>query len=287
MAKNTPSGDSVLGIALSTMDGRLAQNGALVQQLAALAAPVVVVNQLRDGNTGALSLAQLGWSKDVAYIVNTNTLGLSRSRNEALKTIPARWVVLADDDIGIIPEEFDALALRLKTDPSLGADSSVGALATRLMKDAETPWRQYPQDSPPLQGQNLSNLRKIQRINSMELVLNKHWLQHANISFDERLGLGAPPTNGGEEVVLLNELLQRGGQILFIDRPLRLHPDDSSGQTVNAKTSFTQGAVHWMVFGATRWWLLLIVFAAKRLRNGDGSAILHYVKGGVWASRQA
>ena len=143
-----------------------------MQQLAALAAPVVVVNQLRDGNTGALSY-QLGLVKDVAYIVNTNTLGLSRSRNEALKTIPARWVVLADDDIGIIPEEFDALALRLKTDSSLGVDSSVG-----VGDEVDERRRNAVASIPPssrLSVQNLSNLRKIQRINSMELVLNKHW----------------------------------------------------------------------------------------------------------------
>ena len=269
------------------MDGRLAQNAELVRQLAKLEAPVVVVNQLRHDNTGRLSLPQLGWTESFAQIHNVETLGLSKSRNAAIEALPTAWAVLADDDVTLDLDGFKALAHQIASDNALGNSSRVGALSTRLMKDPQTPWRAYSSKTPALEGRSLAVLRKIQRINSMELVLNTKWLRQQSISFDERFGLGAPPTNGGEEVMLLHAVLQHGGQILPIDIPVRLHPEESSGQAVNASTAFTQGAVHWKVFGSLRWFALFAAYVGKRLRNGELSAARHYARGGAWASRQA
>lgn len=287
MQHNPNSNPPVLGIALSTMDGRLAQNTTLVSQIAELKAPVVVVNQLRNGDKGRLTVDQLEWSESFAQILNLATLGLSKSRNVAIQTLSTPWAVLADDDVTLDLDGFQALATRIATDNALGAASHVGALSTRLMKDPQTPWRAYSSKAPVLEGRSFAALRKIQRINSMELVLNKAWLEHHGISFDERFGLGAPPTTGGEEVMLLNAVLQHGGQILPLDIPVRTHPEESSGQAINASTAFTQGAVHWMVFGGLWWWALFAAYMGKRLRKGGLSAAGHYARGGVWASRQA
>ena len=242
-----PTSDApVLGIALSTMDGRLAQNQGLVAQIAKLKAHVVVVNQLRT-DEGRLSLDSLGWSKTMPRSSHgMDTLGLSLSRNAAIDALRSQWALLADDDITLDIEAFSSLSQRLSD-----ADDwdRVGALSTRLMKDPDTPWRNDVQDLSVLEGRRLPNLRRIQRINSMELVLNVAALRRWDIRFDTRFGLGAPPTNGGEEAMLMDSILRRGGRIVPVELAPRLHPEESSGQAINPATAFTQGAVHRLVFG--------------------------------------
>ena len=134
---------------------------------------------------------------------------------------------------------------------SSGRMQNVGALATLLMKDVDTPYAKVK--SFVIQGRSVSSLRRIQSINSMELVLHTRFLRHWGIQFDTRFGLGAPPTQGGEEVMLLNNILRCGGDIVPLDLAPRLHPEESSGQGVNAATAFTQGAVHRLVFGSMLW----------------------------------
>jgi len=283
MAHNPTSDAPVLGIALSTMDGRLAQNQGLVAQIAKLKAHVVVVNQLRT-DEGRLSLDSLGWSEDHAQIVHMDTLGLSLSRNAAIDALRSKWALLADDDITLDIEAFSSLSRRLSDAKDW---DRVGALATRLMKDPDTPWRNDVQDLSVLEGRRLPNLRRIQRINSMELVLNVAALQCWDIRFDTRFGLGAPPTNGGEEVMLMDSILRRGGRIVPVDLAPRLHPEESSGQAINPATAFTQGAVHRLVFGPSRWPSLFLVYALKRIHSGEWNLVADYAKGGKWASRQA
>ena len=273
----------VLGIALSTMDGRLAQNQGLVAQIAKLKAHVVVVNQLRT-DEGRLSLDSLGWSEGHAQIVHMDTLGLSLSRNAAIDALRSQWALLADDDITLDIDAFSSLSQRLSD-----ADDwdRVGAVATRLMKEPDTPWRNDVQDLSVLEGRRLPNLRRIQRINSMELVLNVAALRRWDIRFDTRFGLGAPPTNGGEEAMLMDSILRCGGRIVPVDLAPRLHPEESSGQAINPATAFTQGAVHRLVFGPSRWPALFLVYALKRVRSGEWNLVADYAKGGKWASRQA
>lgn len=265
------------------MDGRLAQNHVLVAQIATLQLPVVVVNQLR-GNTGELSLDDLGWSSDHAQIIHMTTLGLSVSRNAAMAALQSQWALLADDDITLDVRAFALLTKRLQEDTY---SDRVGALATRLMKDQNTPWREGVQDLSILEGRQTEVLRRIQRINSMELVLNVSALRGWGIQFDTRFGLGAPSTNGGEEVMLLDSILRCGGRIVPVDVAPRLHPEESSGQAINPATAFTQGAVHRLVFGVRRWPALFLVYTLKRIRAGNLALVVNYAEGGKWASRQA
>ena len=283
MPTNSKPDKPPLGIALSTVDGRLAQNHLLIEQISKLQIPVVLVNQMR-GIEGRLSLRSLNWSSDYAQIIHLNTLGLSLSRNAALDALRTPWVMLADDDITLDMEALDLLVLHLQ---SLVAGDNVGAFVTRLMKDHNTPWRSGKLDLSVIQGRSIASLRRIQRINSMELVLNAHALRKWGIQFDQRFGLGSPHTNGGEEVMILNEILRHSSQIVPIDLAPRMHAESSSGQVVNADTAFTQGAVHRLVFGGFQWLGLVLIYALKRLQSGGLPQTLNYVRGGIWASRQA
>ena len=195
----------------------------------------------------------------------------------------SQWALLADDDITLDGEAFASLKQGLQRNTDW---NNVGALATRLMKDENTPWREEAQDLSILEGRQTGVLRRIQRINSMELVLNVSALRSWGIQFDTRFGLGAPPTNGGEEVMLLDSILRCGGRIVPVNVAPRLHPEESSGQAINPATAFTQGAVHRFVFGPSLWPALFVVYALKQVRSGELAWVADYAKGGKWASRQ-
>ena len=83
-------------------------------------------------------------------------------------------------------------------------------------------------------------------------------------------------------MLLMHDVLNSGGEIVATPFPLCHHTDESSGQTMNA-----QGAVHKKVFGNPTWWGLIAAFAWKRLKEGQPSRILDYLRGGAWASRHA
>ena len=281
MPHNPTSDAPVLGIALSTMDGRLAQNQGLVDQIAKLRAHVVVVNQLRT-DQGRLSLDALGWSEDHAEIVHMDTLGLSLSRNAAMEALRSQWALLADDDITLDIEAFSSLSERLRD----AADwDRVGALATQLMKDPDTPWRNDVQDLSVLEGRRLPNLRRIQRINSMELVLHAKNLRRRGVSFREEWGLGTQPAPGGEEVLLMNDALESGLHFKRLPVPVRIHPDESSGSSVNLTNAFVQGSTCMLIFPA---WLFLalacwLTFKHVVQRKATFRWGVAFVQGGRWA----
>ena len=192
-----------------------------------------------------------------------------------------------DDDVTIDVSGFQKLQVLLQECHNLGQLDQVGAITTRLMKRPGLAWRLYPENPGPIQGLSWSALKKIQTINSMEIVVNQGWLRQVGIGFNEQFGLGAPPTNGGEEVLLLHQILKNGGTILPTSIELRHHPEESSGQAVNAKTAFSQGALHRIVFGRIRWFGLALAFFMKRLRDGNIRRTIDYTRGGAWASRHS
>ena len=286
MHGNEATSPPLLGLVASTMHGRLAKNDVLLRQLVALEAPVVIVNQC-PGGTGLIDPLALGLPSDSVTVVNVHETGLSISRNNALELLRADWAVLCDDDISLDMSGFQTLRSQLTEWKRQGRLEHVGAITTWLMKRPDLPWRKYPDNPSPIHGTTWSTLKKIQGINSMEMVVNRGWLKQRGVRFDERFGLGAPPTNGGEEVLLLHQILKQGGTILPVAIKLRHHPEESSGQAMNPKTAFSQGAVHRIVFGRIRWFGLALAFFLKRLRDGNIRRTIDYTKGGAWASRQS
>lgn len=287
MREFTSSPKNLVGMAVSTMHARLLENVELVEQLVTLGWHVVVVNQ-HTTPEGKLDRGAEGMNHSHVQVVNSERLGLSHSRNQAMEELQkqsVRWAVLCDDDVTLDLDACKALAAWLGGDAPTSSWHDVGAVTTRLMKSRSTPWRTYQDTQAHILGTSTASLRRIQFVNSMELVVHVHALAEWNVGFNPQFGLGAPPVNGGEEVLLMHDILQAGGAVVPTPFEVRLHPDESSGQVLNAQAAFTQGAVHRKVFGHPVWWGLVAVFAWKRLKSGNVSRISDYLRGGAWASR--
>lgn len=269
---------ALLGLLVSTMNGRLWDNQALTQQLLETALPVVVVDQLTDVGRGAPHAVV---DAPNVRVIQARERGVSNSRNAGLKAIQADWVVLCDDDVTLLTDGLDALRQHLQRVPG-----NVGAVATQLMKGTDSPWRNYDPTLQVIQGRAWSAKLAIQRINSMELVLNRAHMRGAGMGFNPSFGLGAPPTTGGEEVLVLSNMLNRGWAVQVLPVATRVHPDESSGSMGNEGTAFSQGAVHRLTFDAPFRWLLLPWSLAKRLLQGSPLAQAYaYLRGWWWASR--
>lgn len=283
----TSSPTNLVGFAVSTMNARLLDNVELVGQLVTLGWPVVIVNQ-HTTQEGKLDPESDDMNHSHVQVVNSERLGLSHSRNQAmdaLQKLSVQWAVLCDDDVTLDLDACKALAAWLGGDAPTSSWHDVGAITTRLMKSRSTPWRTYQDTQTHILGTSTASLRRIQFVNSMELVVHLGALASWNVKFNPRFGLGAPPVNGGEEVLLMHDILRAGGALVPTTFAVRLHPDESSGQVLNAQAAFTQGAVHRKVFGHPAWWGLVAVFVWKRLKSGNVSRIFDYLRGGAWASR--
>ncbi len=260
------------------MNGRLWGNHALTQQLVSTALPVVVVDQVTG--VGSAPPHEVVEAPHI-QLVHAHERGVSNSRNTGLKVIRADWVVLCDDDVTLLMDGLDALHQHLKS-----VTEHVGAVATRLMKGPGLPWRTYDPNLKVIKGRGWSAKLAIQHINSMELVLNRAQMRDAGMGFNPSFGLGAPPTTGGEEVLMLSNILNRGWAVQVLPVATRMHPGESSGSLWNEGAAFSQGAVHRLTFDAPSRWLLLPWSLAKRLFQGGPSAHwMAYVRGWWWASR--
>lgn len=274
----TPSEPGEVALVVSTMAGRLWGNKPLVKQLVELGRPTVVVNQSQAASPIVIP-DEVSKAPHIE-VLHSQNVGVSNSRNAGIDACVAPWCLLCDDDITLIPEGLNALDARLKN-----ASPRVAVVSTQLMKTTSLPWRNYPDEERLLEGRKAKHA--IQHINSMELVVHRHQLNDAGISFNPQFGLGAPPTSGGEEILLMNDVLEKKLAVWMLPIATRIHPEVSSGSKWNEGTAFSQGAVHRKVFRAPLRWALLPWLVLKRWATGaTWKSLVAYVKGWAWASRQ-
>ena len=275
--------DADLTICISTMNGKLIENHALVNQLVALPIPVVVVNQVTQNDPKTQELAT---KLDLSHIelLETSSRGLSRSRNEAIRLTTTTWALLCDDDVWF---NLDGL-LQLTQSLPQHDTRHVGAVVTQLLKDVGVGWRDYSNRPEAVQGTSIWAKLQIQRINSMELVLHAANMKEHKIAFRHEWGLGTQPAPGGEEVLLLNDFLEQGLELHRFDVGVRIHPDESSGSSINSTNAFVQGSTNAVVFPKAIYWALGAWLTFKHLvrRHSSFSWGVSYFKGGRWAVRQ-
>jgi len=272
-----------LTICISTMNGKLVGNQALVNQLVSLPIPVVVVNQITQSDP---KTQQLATQLDLSHITlhETKSRGLSLSRNKAIRLTTTPWALLCDDDVWFSLDGLRQLTQHLPKHD----ESQVGAVVTQLLKDKGVGWRDYSNHPQEVQGTSMWAKLQIQRINSMELVLHAGNMKKHKIEFRQAWGLGTQPAPGGEEVLLLNDLLEQGLGLRRVHVGVRIHPDESSGSSINATNAFVQGSTNAVVFPRLVYWALGVWLTLKHLlrRRSNLSWGLSYFKGGRWAVRQ-
>lgn len=108
-------------------------------------------------------------------------------------------------------------------------DPDIALYLTPLHTTEGKPWRSdYAAQAFTMQGATLKNRMRIQSMCSMELIVNKEFLDAHRLRFDPDFGVGSGGCVLGEETLLAHAILQAGGVIKYLPMPTRIHPPVSS-----------------------------------------------------------
>ena len=189
--------------------------------------PIIIVNQGGKINDP---------HKKNIRIINTDTKGLSESRNLAIKNSSKKYCLLADDDIiykngfyEIIEEAFEE---------NLNSD-----LITFMMVDEKgKEFKKYPSTIE-------HNNKSIRDVNSVVIAFKRESIIKNNIQFDNLFGLGAI-FETGEEYIFLRNCIEKKLTILFCPKIILQHKSISSGKLAfKDKNIFARAAIFYKFYG--------------------------------------
>lgn len=240
------------GYAVSTVESRLLKNVDFIAQLAKIKDPVVIVNQFQRQ---PLETSLFG---ENVQVINSDSRGLSQSRNIGLSTIDADFVMICDDDISLVLENITRVKEEIQKNPE------TALFFTQLRKTSGELWRKnYEANSFSISKESFSALRRIQRINSMEQVYNRRFLSANNLHFNTDFGAGSARFKLGEETLMTWSVLKSGGVLRYLPFVTRVHPPLSSGSVFSVKSARAVLAVQWKIFGL----IGLLTFSGFVLRS--------------------
>ena len=210
-----------------------------------------IISHQTDGSHPAP--AQLVGRPDVT-IYTLAGRGLSANRNNALAHATADLLVLADDDITLIPQYLDDL--RQLAD----AHHETDIFTLQAFTPEGKPLHYYP-DAPFTHP----HVPKGFYYNSMGIVLRKG---RDYPPFDTRFGLGAPHLMAGEEDIFIHESHLRHLRIDYYPQPLLITPGvtTSSHYATDSRLQQTKGAVLALIH-STPGALLRYVSTAIKMRR--------------------
>ena len=180
--------------------------------------------------------------------------GLAKSRNKALALTQADIVHIADDDLGYKENIEKTIIDAFRQYPE----------ADIITFQIETPEGEQFKDYSKEIFWHTS--RSIMRTCSVEIALRIQSVKKYNLQFDENFGLGAPfPT--GEEIIFLTDAFKKGLKILYIPKPIVIHPKESSGSAyANTALLEAKGAMFYRIFGV-RGYAISALYAWKKYRH--------------------
>ncbi len=208
---------------------------------------ILIVNQSQK--------KKINTSRPNIKIINSSDIGLSKSRNLALKNATGKLCVIADDDV-IFKKDF---AEKIIEGFSYFKEASCIQFCSE--KSEGIPLKKYA--TQPIK--NLSWLELL-NVSSIELVMKLEDLRKHRLYFNETFGLGAKFAMG-EEQVFLGALKKHGLQVSYFPKILNIHTTPSSIEKVTIKERYqVQGAMTHAIFGKTAifWVLLKIYFDVKQ-----------------------
>lgn len=147
--------------------------------------------------------------------INTDKIGLSSSRNDAINSSDGDICVLADDDLIYTSDYKDVIIDEF--DNNLEAD-----ILVFQVEGIEEPYKTY------YKGQRRINFINSMKVSSVEIAFRLDSIKKAGIHFDELFGAGSRYFMG-EENIFLNDCLKKKLKIVYIPKKIAyLHLGDSS-----------------------------------------------------------
>ena len=208
--------------------------------------------------------------KDVIYSPISST-GLSNNRNNALKLISNGIVLCSDDDVKFYKDTFKNVIRSFTKYPQ--ADIITFKIKTPCGKD----FKHYPDNFLK------HNFKTIFRVGSVEIAFRVKKIKDANLSFDEKFGVGSDKYQVGEEYIFLSDALKKRLNCYFLPIPILIHPLISTGDSLEEKIIYSRGAVLARTYDKFSYFMDFL-FAIKKYPNfkkkiGFGKYLKLMIKG--------
>lgn len=183
-------------------------------------------------------------------IINSTSVGLSKSRNLALNNADGKIVLIADDDV-VFQKDFVS---KIITTYNKCENAAVINFAAVIGKESYL--KKYPANS-----KKQLNTFDIFNVSSIEMTINKERLDSVGVLFDENFGLGGE-FEMGEEAVFLFDLKNKKEQIFFENQIIVEHKQRTTSTKKSiAEKYYIQGALLTRVFQSKyMFWLFLKLF---------------------------
>lgn len=189
--------------------------------------------------------------RDDFKIIRTDTVGLSRNRNNALAHATADILLISDDDVDYYEDGLKAIIKAFSDNPEMD-------IAT-FCYESKTSKKSYP-----LKSINLKNPPKGYFISSIEIAFRRGPIQN-KIWFNENFGVGALFPSGEEDIFLRDCMnLQLNG--LYFPITIARHDGSTTSERnlMEASRPQTKGAVFLHTHPAS-WPLRMLIHALREI----------------------
>ncbi len=165
-------------------------------------------------------------------IINSTSVGLSKSRNLALKNANGKIVLIADDDV-VFQKDFVS-----KIIAAYNKCENATAINFAAVIGNGSSLKKYPAYS-----KMKLNTFDIFNVSSIEMTINKERLDSVGVLFDENFGLGGKFEMGEEAIFLFD--LKRKNQPIFFENEIIVQHKQSTTSTNKKEVEkyYIQGAL--------------------------------------------
>lgn len=202
-----------LSVLVSTLDAGIGRVGAVLLE------PFRDVNYCisHQVNSGAYRIIPPELQRKDVIVTQIEGRGMSRNRNSTLEMADGDIALLADDDVRYKRVFFNNVIAAFTADQEL--DVACFKIAT---PPGEPDYKDYYPHSYSL------NREVHHFISSIEIALRLSSIKKAEVSFNERFGLGSPLVQFGEEAVFIFDCISSGLNVKYIPEYVVEHPATST-----------------------------------------------------------
>lgn len=179
--------------------------------------------------------------RDDVEVINICGKGLSANRNNCIRHASGDIAVILDDDVRLKPEYVSEIMNIFSSDEEV----DVACCKIRTMP-GEPEYKKYGSEKF-----RMTRIGQFKSVSSVEIVYRVDKVRDNGILFDERFGLGTSLVSG-EELIFLNDCMQKGLKIMYYPVYIVGHACQSSGKTMASYSDerlFLTGAQAYAIYG--------------------------------------
>lgn len=210
----------------------------------------IIINQC--GRKGKTKITH--GSNNILWI-DSDDIGLSKSRNMALDNATGEYLIIADDDLEYIDGYEKIIVESFEKNPNMD-------IIVFQVEGIEQVFKNYSK-----KGKKISFLGSL-HVSSVEIVMRKNSIKKANIRFAEEFGSGAK-YRMGEENIFLFDCLKSGLKIYYEPKVIaKLHLNESTWFSgYNKKYFLDRGAVSRKLYGDIIGLFMILAFSVKNYKK--------------------